>query len=982
MIDKREEDMSDIISSTYEIIGKIGAGGGGNVYLARHLRLDKKVVLKADKRDITTRAELLRKEVDVLKELNIERIPRVYDFFVEDNTVYTAMDYIDGESLDKPLKRGETFSQKQVIDVAKQLLKSLEKLHEPVHGEEKKGFVHGDIKPANLMLTRSGEVYLIDFNIALALGDTHAIGKSFGYSSPEHYGLDFSTNGSLGKSEKITDYEDTELTEVLDPKTDVMDDKTEAMGANELAQNGKSQSSRSKSLKRKISPDVRSDIYSVGATLYHLLSGERPAKDAIRVTPLSKDEFNPLVVDIITKSMNPNPDLRYQTAGEMLEAFRMLRKQDIRYRRWEKRKKTIALIVPLLMVASVCVAFVGLKRIQVVDRYLRIKDDAQIAYDDGDRETALRNLLDVYDKKKNILTPDAPVEMQYILTEVLESYNLQDSYRYDATVSLPGKLQALRISDDSSTAACLCAGNIVIVDLNTGSIRNSYPCEDSALSEVEYLDSDTIVFAGKEGIQVRDISTDSVLWSGKPATGIAVSGDRSTIAAVYKDDDSAVVYDANDGTVKSRIDFGGKKQKKVINDVFMNPLDNVFCLNWDGNMLGVSFEDGSLCVKDISDASGDNEIEIFDGTEDYKHIEGFFTDQYFVFSGTAVNKSDSVFAIIDMEKLEQAGGFSQEGYYFTDHYGDSIFVGIDNILVEIDPVSGEQKPLINASKNVKKYSSNGNHTVIYADNMVQFFDSRAREIGSVELDSEEALYLGIGDQCAVIGNMDKQELLIMRFDEKKEYIQASYDPKYEHSEARINELDKTIMLFRYDKFRICDFDGNIIADVELPNAKEVYDQQFRKMDTGYYLEVFYNDGKIDRYDAGNGELLETIAGERPDPSLCEVFETADCQIISEMNTAPKLYDKKSGKLISELEINGYLTYITELNEYIIAQNTQANGGNGGYILNKKWEKLAYLPYLSDISQDLLVFDYPDGSIRMVKIYSLDELLNRAHLELT
>ena len=58
----------------------------------------------------------------------------------------------------------------------------------------------------------------------------------------------------------------------------------------------------------------------------------------------------------------------------------------------------------------------------------------------------------------------------------------------------------------------------------------------------------------------------------------------------------------------------------------MNPLDNVFCLSNDGNMLGVSFEDGSLWVKDISDASGDNEIEIFDGTEGYNHIEGFFTD--------------------------------------------------------------------------------------------------------------------------------------------------------------------------------------------------------------------------------------------------------------------------------------------------------------------------------------------------------------------
>lgn len=79
--------MQTIIASTYEVIQKLGAGGGGNVYLANHLRLNKKVVLKADKRKITTPAELLRREVDVLKNLKHPHIPQVYDFFVENDTV-------------------------------------------------------------------------------------------------------------------------------------------------------------------------------------------------------------------------------------------------------------------------------------------------------------------------------------------------------------------------------------------------------------------------------------------------------------------------------------------------------------------------------------------------------------------------------------------------------------------------------------------------------------------------------------------------------------------------------------------------------------------------------------------------------------------------------------------------------------------------------------------------------------------------------
>ena len=180
--------MEQVVASTYEVLGKLGSGGGGNVYLARHIRLDKKVVLKADKRKITTPPELLRREVDVLKNLRHPNIPQVYDFFVENDTVYTVMDYIQGESLDKALKRGERFSQAQVVQWGAQLLQALVYLHSPIHGEPPKGFLHSDIKPANIMLMPDGNICLIDFNIALALGEENVIGCSAGYSSPEHYG--------------------------------------------------------------------------------------------------------------------------------------------------------------------------------------------------------------------------------------------------------------------------------------------------------------------------------------------------------------------------------------------------------------------------------------------------------------------------------------------------------------------------------------------------------------------------------------------------------------------------------------------------------------------------------------------------------------------------------------------------------------------------------------------------------------------------
>lgn len=73
-------------------------------------------------------------------------------------------------------------------------MEALSYLHSPTHGDPPRGYVHSDIKPANLMRTPDNNIYLIDFNIALALGEENVIGCSIGYASPEHYGLDFSSN--------------------------------------------------------------------------------------------------------------------------------------------------------------------------------------------------------------------------------------------------------------------------------------------------------------------------------------------------------------------------------------------------------------------------------------------------------------------------------------------------------------------------------------------------------------------------------------------------------------------------------------------------------------------------------------------------------------------------------------------------------------------------------------------------------------------
>lgn len=206
------------------------------------------------------------------------------------------------------------------------------------------------------MRTRNGDICLIDFNITLALGETSAIGRSAGYASPEHYGLDFSTDGETqstgGVTEELTEElteaqaapDDEETVSLVDPKGQKreLDPLTvslprEGEGQKRIAKTA----ALSKRKKKVIVPDVRSDIYSVGATLYHLFSGVRPEKNAKEVVPLSADRDSLQLVKIITKAMNPNPDFRYQTADEMLYDLTHLHENDPRTIRLRKQQRWV-----------------------------------------------------------------------------------------------------------------------------------------------------------------------------------------------------------------------------------------------------------------------------------------------------------------------------------------------------------------------------------------------------------------------------------------------------------------------------------------------------------------------------------------------------------------------------------------------------------------------------------------------------------------
>jgi len=250
-----------ILSDTYDIELKLDAGGGGTVYKAWHKRLRKYVAIKELKHTQFISEESRRNEVEALKNLKNAHLPQILDFLSEQEQSYTVMEFVEGVSFNKLLKGQNDFSQYRVIEWYGQLASALVELHSHE-------ICHGDIKPANVMLMPNGNVCLIDFNVAVVKGnDTRLISRSQGYASPEQCNL-----FEQYKNRDIQNYSN------IDWKL--------------------------------------SDIYSLGATMHHILTGKRLKND-------KKAQSSPCFF-IIERSTHLNPNNRFASAKALSATIQSL----------------------------------------------------------------------------------------------------------------------------------------------------------------------------------------------------------------------------------------------------------------------------------------------------------------------------------------------------------------------------------------------------------------------------------------------------------------------------------------------------------------------------------------------------------------------------------------------------------------------------------------------------------------------------------
>lgn len=349
---------------TYKIIEFVGAGTGGFVVKALHTRLNKEVVLKQIKdEDGGFSLEYRRAETDLLKTLKHSYLPQVLDFIEREVKVkvniknedeieveveviakdgvkvagkdeekdavkaeegvkriklyFTVMDFISGSDLSKVAEDGRKFRYKEIVNIGVQLCEAVEYLHNC-----KPPIIHSDIKPGNVMLNKNGDICLIDFNVSLVFDkNSTVIGGTPGYAPPEQLGIPLSTIRA-GISGKLP------------------------VGQVQLA------------------ISERSDIYSIGASLYFMVTGETPACN-YKVVPIdaAKYKVSDGLVHIIAKAMALEPSKRYKNVSEMLYALRNIGKLDKRYKALKIRRIAVTAAAAVLMFACASMSRLGSKRL-------------------------------------------------------------------------------------------------------------------------------------------------------------------------------------------------------------------------------------------------------------------------------------------------------------------------------------------------------------------------------------------------------------------------------------------------------------------------------------------------------------------------------------------------------------------------------------------------------------------------------------------
>ncbi|MDR0445840.1 MAG: serine/threonine protein kinase [Oscillospiraceae bacterium] len=287
------------VDGKYKILNEINRGGMSVVYMAVNERVNKTWAVKVARRDGLHDNNMaimsLIADRKTLMGLSHPNLPSIVDVYENEESMMLVMDYIEGNPLSVALNEGGALPQEDVIRWARQLCDVLGYLH----GES---IIYRDMKPSNIMLKPDGNITLIDFGAAREfkeknVADTQCLG-TIGYAAPEQFG-------------------------------------------------GHGQT------------DARTDIYCLGATLHHLVTGIDPCREAAFSKPPIR-QINPALSGglerIIEKCLRDDKSGRYQSCAELLRDLERYEEFDEQYRRRQKKRLAAFLVAAAVTLALAAVS--------------------------------------------------------------------------------------------------------------------------------------------------------------------------------------------------------------------------------------------------------------------------------------------------------------------------------------------------------------------------------------------------------------------------------------------------------------------------------------------------------------------------------------------------------------------------------------------------------------------------------------------------
>ena len=422
--------IGSIIDGKYKILNKVGQGGMSVVYLAMNEKANKQWAIKEVRKDGVKDFELIKQglivETDMLKKLSHPSLPSIVDVIEDDNTFLIVMDYIQGNPLSKTLEEYGAQSQENVVEWAKQLCDVLGYLH-----SRKPPIIYRDMKPANVMLKPDGSITLIDFGTAREyksknIADTTCLG-TIGYAAPEQF-------GGMGQT------------------------------------------------------DARTDIYCLGATLYHLVTGMNPCEPPYEIKPIR--QINPALSNglekIIMKCTQRDPDARYQSCAELMYDLEHFDEMDNTYRRKMKFRLGIFITSVILTIGFGCVAIWGNASAENIKskNYSYILSNAKSLDDYYNAILTDPSKTDAYIELVNYLRTDTLTKEEADgLNQLQAGLDRKNSNGYSETVNVLEELKEKNY--DGYIDVCYEFGNAFLFSSDTTNDRERYVNASKWFSEAK-----------------------------------------------------------------------------------------------------------------------------------------------------------------------------------------------------------------------------------------------------------------------------------------------------------------------------------------------------------------------------------------------------------------------------------------------------------------------------------------------------------------